>query len=64
MIETQSGRKIKTLKSDNGDKYKFDSFLKVCQDKGIVRHFTVRETPQQNRVTERMNRTFFSELAI
>ncbi|KAM1003335.1 hypothetical protein ACFX2C_003672 [Malus domestica] len=46
MIETQSGRKIKTLRSDNGGEYKSDPFLKVCQDEGIVRHFTVRETPQ------------------
>ncbi|BBG99478.1 transposable element gene [Prunus dulcis] len=46
MIETQSGRKIKTLKSDNGGEYKSNPFLKFCQDEGIVRHFTVRGTPQ------------------
>ncbi|TYH36212.1 hypothetical protein ES332_D13G248300v1 [Gossypium tomentosum] len=28
--------------------YKNDPFLQVCQDEGIVRHFTVRDTPQQN----------------
>ncbi|KAM5552956.1 hypothetical protein ABKV19_025277 [Rosa sericea] len=48
MIETQTGRKIKRLRSDNGGEYKSDPFLKLCQDEGIVRHFTVRETPQQN----------------
>ena len=32
-------------------------FLKLCQDEGIVRHFTVRNTAQQNGVAERMNRT-------
>ncbi|KAM1696422.1 hypothetical protein ACFXTN_027951 [Malus domestica] len=62
MIETQSGRKIKTLISDNGGEYKSDPFLKVCQDEGIVRHFTVRETPQQNGVTERMNRTLLEKV--
>ncbi|CAL8994262.1 unnamed protein product, partial [Prunus brigantina] len=62
MIETQSGRKIKTLGSDNGGEYKSDPFLKVCQDEGIVRHFTVRETPQQNGVAERMNRTLLEKV--
>jgi transposase InsO family protein len=54
MIETQTGRKIKRLRSDNGCEYKSDPFLKLCQDEGIVRDFTVKGTP---RVTERMNRT-------
>ncbi|KAM2004372.1 hypothetical protein ACFX15_027830 [Malus domestica] len=62
MIETQSGRKIKTLRSDNGGEYKSDPFLKVCQDEGIVRHFTVRETPQQNGVAESMNRTLLEKV--
>ena len=46
MIETQTGRKIRRLRSDNGGEYKSDSFLQVCQDEGIVRHFTVIGTPQ------------------
>ncbi|BBH01937.1 hypothetical protein Prudu_012349, partial [Prunus dulcis] len=54
MIETQSGRKIKTLRSDNMNI--------ICQDEGIVRHFTVRETPQQNGVAERMNRTLLEKV--
>ncbi|CAL2233267.1 unnamed protein product [Prunus armeniaca] len=62
MIEMQSGRKIKTLRSDNDGEYKFDPFMKVCQDEGIVRHFTVRETPQQNGVAERMNRTLLEKV--
>ena len=62
MIETQTGRKIKRLRSDNGGEYKSDPFLKLCQDEGIVRHFTVRETPQQNGVAERMNRTLLEKV--
>jgi len=57
-----TGRKIKVLQSDNGGEYKSDPFLKLCRDKGIVRHFTVRETPQQNRVSERMNRTLLEKV--
>ena len=44
MIETQTGRKIKRLRSDNGGEYKSDPFQKICQDAGIVRHFTVPGT--------------------
>ena len=40
------------LRSDNGGEYKSDPFLKLCHDKGIDTHFTVRETPQQNRIEE------------
>ncbi|BBG93155.1 hypothetical protein Prudu_001078 [Prunus dulcis] len=35
--------------------------LKVCQDEGIVRHFTVRETPQQNGA-ERINNTLLEKV--
>lgn len=62
LIETQTGRKIKRLRSDNGGEYKSDPFLKVCQDEGIVRHFTVPGMPQQNGVAERMNRTLIEKV--
>ncbi|RWR77058.1 Retrovirus-related Pol polyprotein from transposon TNT 1-94 [Cinnamomum micranthum f. kanehirae] len=64
MIETQTGRKIKKLRSDNGREYKSDPFLQVCQDEGIVRHFTVSETPQQNGVVERINRTILEKFRL
>lgn len=62
MMETQTGRKIKKLRSDNGGEYKSDPFLQVCQEEGIVRHFTVAGTPQQNGVSERMNRTLVEKV--
>ena len=62
MVETQTGRKVKRLRSDNGTEYKNDPFLQVCQDEGIVRHFTVRDTPQQNGVAKRMNRTILEKV--
>ncbi|KAG9453140.1 hypothetical protein H6P81_006044 [Aristolochia fimbriata] len=34
-----------------------EEFNKFCEDEGTVRHRTVRHTPQQNGVAERMNRT-------
>ncbi|KAE8664954.1 hypothetical protein F3Y22_tig00112738pilonHSYRG01227 [Hibiscus syriacus] len=62
MMETQTGRKIKRLRTDNGGEYKNDPFLKVCEEEGIVRHFTIRGTPQQNGVAERMNRTLMEKV--
>jgi transposase InsO family protein len=57
MVETQTGRRVKTLRSDNGGEYTSDPFFEVCQNEGIKRHFTVLKTPQQNGVAEHMNRT-------
>ncbi|KAL4360887.1 hypothetical protein GQ457_04G022640 [Hibiscus cannabinus] len=56
-VENQTGRKIKYLRSDNGIEYTDSQFQRFCEDHGIQRHFTVRKTPQQNGVAERMNRS-------
>ena len=63
MKTRQEGRlSIKVLRTDNGGEYKSDPFLKVSQDCGIVRHFTVRKTPHQNGVSERMNKTLVEKV--
>ncbi|KAH9803321.1 hypothetical protein KPL71_001718 [Citrus sinensis] len=64
LVETQTSRKIKVLRSDNGGEYTSDPFLQVCQNEGIKRHFTVRHTPQQNGVAERMNRTLLEKVRL
>ncbi|KAE8699066.1 hypothetical protein F3Y22_tig00110597pilonHSYRG01396 [Hibiscus syriacus] len=56
-VENQTGQKIKCLRSDNGTEYTDSQFLNFCKEHGIKRHFTVRKTPQQNGVAERMNRS-------
>ena len=48
LVETQTGRRIKTLRTDNGLEYLSDSFKKFCASHGIERHRAVRHTPQQN----------------
>ena len=35
LVETQTGRKIKELQSDNGGEYTSNPFLQVCQNEGI-----------------------------
>jgi hypothetical protein len=57
LIENQTGKKIKRLRTDNGMEFCGGEFNKFCKDEGIARHRTVSHTPQQNGVAERMNRT-------
>ncbi|KAH9704396.1 hypothetical protein KPL70_011449 [Citrus sinensis] len=56
-VELESGKKIKCLRTDNGEEYTDSEFLTFCKQEGIQRQFTVAYTPQQNGVAERMNRT-------
>ena len=39
-----------------------DPFQKICEDDDIVRHFIVRNTPQQNGVAECMNQTLLEKV--
>ncbi|KAJ8633371.1 hypothetical protein MRB53_026707 [Persea americana] len=57
MVEKQIGRKVKKLRIGNGREYRSTEFENYCMDHSIVRHYTTTKTPQQNRVTKRMNRT-------
>lgn len=56
-VETETGLRVKCLRSDNGGEYELAEFKKYCADNGIRMEKTVRGTPQQNGVAERMNRT-------
>lgn len=62
MVERETGKLMKCLRSDNGGEYTSTEFKQFCDTKGIKRHFTVPNTPQQNGVAERMNRTLDSYL--
>ena len=57
LFETQTGKKIKNLQSDNGREYVNIEFDKVLAKYGIARRLTVPYTPEQNGVAERCNRT-------
>lgn len=57
LAETQSGFKVKKLRSDNGKEYTSSEFFKFCEDVGIQHQLTVPYSPQQNEVCERKNRT-------
>ena len=50
--------KVQCLRSDNGREYIDGGFSEYCAAQGIRMENTIPETPQQNGVAERMNRTF------
>ena len=60
MVERQTKKKVKKLRTDNGMEFYYDEFDSYCKSEGIVRHYTVPDTPQQNCVAERMDRTIIS----
>lgn len=53
--------KITKLRTDNGGEYYSNEFIKFCKSKGIELTPTVPYTPQQNGVSERMNRTLMDK---
>ena len=57
MIEKQTGKFIRILRSDQGGEFKKGVFTKYCNEHGIQQQFTTPYTPQQNGVAERKNRT-------
>ena len=57
MVEIEIGLKVKCLRSDNGGEYIDGRFSQYCAAQGIRMEKTIPRTPQQNGVTERMNRT-------
>nr|GEX38514.1 ribonuclease H-like domain-containing protein [Tanacetum cinerariifolium] len=56
-IENQINHKVKIIRCDNGTEFKNNDLNQFCGMKGIKREFSVARTPQQNKVTERKNRT-------
>ena len=55
------GHRISRLRCDNGGEYRSLQFEVFLKQKGIVVEWTVPHTPQQNGVSERMNRTLFDK---
>jgi hypothetical protein len=55
LVENETGKRLKCLKSDNGGEYcskEFDDYYSYHE---IRREKIVPGTPQENRVSERMN---------
>jgi len=57
LVENEIGKRLKCLISDNGGEYYIKEFDRYYSENGIHREKTVSGTPQENGVSERMNRT-------
>jgi transposase InsO family protein len=56
LFETQTGKRIKALRYDNGESTPRMPSRWFCVEVGIKRELTVPYTPQQNGISERKNR--------
>ena len=57
LVRNETEEKIKCLRSDNGGEFTSKEFDLFCETHGIKRQLFDAETPQQNGVAERRNRT-------
>ena len=55
--ERESGRHLKTLRTDHGGEFNFSSLGEFFAELGVHRQLTAPYTPQQNGVVERRNQT-------
>jgi transposase InsO family protein len=60
-VERETGKKLKCVRSDNSGEY-LGPFDEYCRSQGIKHQKTVKKTPQQNGVAERMNRTLVERM--
>lgn len=57
LVTAKFGQKISRLRCDNGGEYRSKRFDQFCKKRGIQVEWTVPYTPEQNGVSERLNRT-------
>lgn len=57
MVENQTGKKIKRLRSDRGGEYESNPFNEYCEEQGIIHEITPPYSLESNGVAERKNRT-------
>ena len=61
LVENQTEKKIKVLRTDNSGEFCGNDFEEFCKQCGIARQKTTPYTPQQNGVAERMNKTLMEK---
>ena len=57
LVENETSKKVRKIRSDNGGEFISQAFHRFCSERGIARQFSTPNTPQQNGVVERKNRT-------
>ncbi|KAL3683514.1 hypothetical protein R1sor_001536 [Riccia sorocarpa] len=61
-MELVTGNQVKCLRSDRGGEFLSGEFINFCKDHGIRRQLTNSDTPQQNGVAERKNKTILERV--
>src|SRR6266540_7042827 len=61
-VEAESGRKLRTLRTDRGGEFTSGTFAAHCAKTGVQRHLTAPYSPQQNGVVERQNQTIVASV--
>lgn len=61
MIECQTERRVKIMRTDNGGEYVNEEFGAFFRANGIIHQLTCPYTPQQNGTAERYNRTIIEK---
>ncbi|KAL3638973.1 Beta-galactosidase 8 [Castilleja foliolosa] len=61
MILTQYNKKIKILRSDNGGEFLNEKMRSFFQENGLIHQTSCPNTPQQNGIAERKNRTILEK---
>jgi transposase InsO family protein len=56
-VEAECDRKLRVLRTDNGDEFMATEFASYYTDEGVQRHYSTSYSPQQNGVIERCNQT-------
>jgi len=59
LVEKQSRKSIKILRTDGGGEYTSKVFEKFCEDNDIVHEVTAPYTPKHNGLVQRRNRSMF-----
>jgi transposase InsO family protein len=62
LLESQSGKRTRTVRTDNGGEYINHELGDYFKKKGISHQTTVRYTPEQNGAAERLNRTIMERV--
>uniref|UniRef100_A0A8D8G2M5 Copia protein n=2 Tax=Culex pipiens TaxID=7175 RepID=A0A8D8G2M5_CULPI len=62
MATAHFGTKMSRLRCDNGGEYTGEQVRRFCKQRGIRLEFTVPYTPEQNGVSERLNRTVIEKV--
>ena len=57
MVDKRTRKQVKTLRTDNGLVFRNSPVDNFFKEECIMRHHTIWNTPQQNKVVDRMNQT-------